>query len=63
MAEDIATVGGITVLCHFHKDNLKSIISCLPFWSLFHVTSNPFCPITRLGPIFIKENTVSVLVW
>ncbi len=41
---------GITVLCHFHKNYLIPVISCLTsltFGSLFHVISITFCPKTR----------------
>ncbi len=50
-------VRGITVLCHFHKNDLMSLISCLTsltFWSLFHVIAITFCPKTCLGHMMLK---------
>ncbi len=49
----LKSVEGITVLCHFHKNYLMSVIRCLTslqFWSLFHLKSIPFCPKTHLSP-------------
>ncbi len=42
----LSSVGTITLLCHFHINDLMPVISCLTslaFWSLFHVKSIPFC--------------------
>ncbi len=53
--------GGITVLCHFRKNDLMPVISCLTsltFWSIFHVISIPFCPKTRIGPSFKRNNSL-----
>ncbi len=52
----ILSVRGITVLCHFHKNNnlmpVISYMTSLTFWSLFHVISIPVCSKTRLGLSF-----------
>ncbi len=55
---DTLSVGGITVLCHFRKNDLMSVISSLTsftFCSLFHVISISFCRKTCRGPKFLKK--------
>ncbi len=50
----LLSVDGITVLCHFHKNVLMPVVSCLTsliFYSLFHVISIKFCPKNR----FLKK--------
>ncbi len=53
----------ITVLCYFGKNNLMPVISCLTsltFWSLFDVICILLCPKTRLGPKFLRNNSLCI---
>ncbi len=50
--------GGITVLFHFHTNNLIPVINCLTsltLWSLFQVISITCCSKASLGPTYLKR--------
>ncbi len=55
ICNSVSVSQSITALCHFGKNDLMPVISCLTFCSLFHVIYIPFFQQTGLGHKFVKK--------